>query len=128
MAGKSQQTEKPTARRLEKARKEGHFPVSKEFVNGVQFLVFLVLLSSYGRSWLSNLAATSRIVIASGFHVELTPQTLRELLYLMTTRLALPLLLAGAGLAGTGLAAHLVVTRLGFSFNKLAPDLTRINP
>ena len=32
MADKSQQTEKPTPRKLEKARKEGQFPVSKEFV------------------------------------------------------------------------------------------------
>src|SRR5436853_482893 len=128
MADKSQQTEKPTQRRLEKARKEGNFPVSKEFVNGVQFLVFLVLLAGYGRSWLANLTATSRIVIARGFHMELTPQTLRELLYLIATRLVSPLLLAGAALVGAGIATHLLVTRLGFSFNKLAPDLKRLNP
>src|SRR5258706_10922921 len=110
MADKSQQTEKPTQRRLDKARKEGNFPVSKEFVNGVQFLVFLVLLSSYGRSWLSNLTSTSRMVIARGFHVELTPQTLRDLLYLMTTRLVFPLMVGGAALISAGLAAHLMVT------------------
>jgi len=32
------------------------------------------------------------MVIARGFHVELTPQTLRDLLYLMTTRLVFPLM------------------------------------
>jgi flagellar biosynthetic protein FlhB len=128
MADKSQQTEKPTPRRLEKARTEGNFPVSKEFVNGVQFLVFLTLLSSYGTSWLANLTATSRMVITRGFHVELTPQTLRELLYLMTTRLVFPLMLAGAALVAAALATHLMVTRLGFSFSKLAPDLKRLNP
>ena len=127
-ADKTQQTEKPTARKLEKARKDGHFPVSKEFVNGVQFLVFLALLSSYGSYWLANLIETSRMVLARGFHTELTPAALRELLYLMTTRLVYPLMLAGAALAGTSLAVHLAVTRLGFSFNKLAPDLTRLNP
>src|SRR5258708_7718837 len=117
MADKSQQTEKPTPRRLERARREGNFPVSKEFVNGVQFLVFLVLLASYGRSWFSNLTATPRGVSAGGFDIELTPQTLRELLYLIGTRLVSPLLLAGAVLAGGGLATHLMVTRLGFSFH-----------
>src|SRR5438067_5545373 len=128
MADTGQRTEKPTPRRLEKARKEGHFPVSKDFVNGVQFLVFLVLVAAYGRSWLSNLTATSRMVIVRGFHTELTPATLRDLLYLMTTRLAAPLVLAGAGLVAVGLATHLMVTRLGFSFHKLAPDLKRLNP
>ena len=67
MADKSRQTEKPTPRKLEKARQEGQFPVSKEFVNGVQFLVFIWLLSNYGSLWLSNLVATSRIVLERGF-------------------------------------------------------------
>jgi len=128
MADKSQQTEKPTPRKLEKARKEGQFPVSKEFVNGVQFLVFIWLLANYGSLWLSNLVATSRIVLESGFHTELTPATLRELLYLLTVRLAYPMLQAGGLLLLTGLATHLAVTRLGFSFNKLAPDFSRLSP
>jgi flagellar biosynthesis protein FlhB len=128
MADKSQQTEKPTPRRLEKARKAGQFAVSKEFVAGVQFLVFVAMLASYGRTWLANLIETSRIVLHRGFHVELTPSILRELLYLMTMRLAFPMLAAGGVLVLVGLAAHLTVTRLGFSFKKLAPDLTRLNP
>ena len=70
MADKSSQTEKPTQRRLEKARKEGNFPVSKEFVNGIQFLVFLALLASYGGGWLANLTATSRLILTRSFHVD----------------------------------------------------------
>jgi len=128
MADKSQQTEKPTAKKLEKARKDGHFPVSKEFVGAVQFLVFVVLLGNYGASWLSKLTETSRMVMARGFHTELTPQTLRELLYVMTTRLVFPLIVGAAMLMGVSLGAHLAVTRLGFSFSKLAPDLKRLNP
>src|SRR6185503_756162 len=104
MADKSQQTEKPTARKLEKARKEGQFPVSKEFVNGIQFLVFLVLLASYGRGWLASAAGTSRMILSLGFRVELTPSVLQDLLYVMTTRLVFPLMLAGAALVGAGLA------------------------
>jgi len=128
MADKSQQTEKPTARKLEKARKEGQFPVSKEFVTSLQFLVFVVLLSNFGPSWLSKLVETSRMVLGRGFHVELTPAALRDLLVLMTMRLAYPMILAAAILVVASLATHLAVTRLGFSFNKLAPDLARLNP
>jgi flagellar biosynthetic protein FlhB len=128
MADKSQQTEKPTPRKLEKARTEGNFPVSKEFVASLQFLIFVVLLTNYGASWLSGLVDTSRLVLGRGFHSELTPVVLRELLFLMSRRLALPMLLAAAVLAFTSLAAHLMVTRLGFSFHKLTPDLARLNP
>jgi flagellar biosynthesis protein FlhB len=128
MADKSQQTEKPTQRKLEKARKEGQFPVSKEFVNGVTFLVFVLLLGSYGRSWLAGLVDTSKIVLHRSFRIELTPIVLRELLYVLGKRLVYPLMTAGAVLVGSSLAVHLMVTRLGFAFNKLAPDFARLNP
>jgi flagellar biosynthetic protein FlhB len=39
-----------------------------------------------------------------------------------------PLLTLGAALFGATLVAQLAVTRLGFSLNKLMPDLTRLNP
>ena len=128
MADKSQQTEKPTQRKLEKSRREGQFPVSKEFVNGVSFLVFVVLIGSYGRSWLAGLVDTSKIVLNRGFHAELTPIALRELLYVLGKRLIYPLMTAGALLVGSSLAMHLTVTRLGFAFNKLTPDFARLNP
>jgi flagellar biosynthesis protein FlhB len=128
MADKSSQTEKPTQRRLEKARKEGNFPVSKEFVNGVQFMVFLALLTNYGGAWLANLIATSRLILSQSFQLELTPIVVRQVLYLLSTRLVFPLMMAGGVLVVTGLATHLAVTRLGFSPDKLVPDLTRLNP
>jgi flagellar biosynthesis protein FlhB len=128
MSDKSQRTEKPTPRKLEKARKEGQFPVSRDFVSAIQFFVFLLLLSWYGRAWLADLVAASRMVMSSGFHVELTPESLRELLYLMATRVVTPLIFAGAALVGAGVAAHLTITRLGFSFKKLAPDFKRLSP
>ncbi len=128
MAERDQQTEKPTQRKLQKARKEGQFPVSKEFTGGVQFLVFVWLLGVYGPAWLSNLTVTARFVIDRGFHTEITPATLRELLSMMTSRLAFPMMLGGATLVGVGLAAHLMVTRLGFSVQKLAPDFSRLSP
>jgi flagellar biosynthetic protein FlhB len=128
MPDKSRQTEKPTQRKLEKARKEGQFPVSKEFVNGVSFLVFVLLLGSYGRGWLAGLVDTSKIVLHRSFHVELTPIVLRELLYVLGKRLVYPLMIAGGVMVVSSLAVHLMVTRLGFAFNKLAPDFARLNP
>ncbi len=44
-----QRTEQPTPRRLEKARKDGQFPVSKEFVSGFVFLAFVWLIGNQAR-------------------------------------------------------------------------------
>ena len=43
----SSKTEKPTGRRLEKARKEGQFASSRELVAAGQFLVFLAILQAW---------------------------------------------------------------------------------
>ena len=45
MADKSQQTEKASPRRIQKAREEGLFPAAKELVGGLQFLAFVMLLA-----------------------------------------------------------------------------------
>ena len=42
MADKSHQTEQATPRRLEKAREEGNYPSARQFVSGIQFLVFAI--------------------------------------------------------------------------------------
>jgi flagellar biosynthetic protein FlhB len=128
MAERDQQTEKPTQRKLQKSRKEGQFPVSKEFTGGVQFLVFVWLLGAYGPVWLSNLTVTARFVFNRAFHVDPTPAVLREMLSMLISRLAFPMIKGGAILAGVGLATHLMVTKFGFSVQKLAPDFSRLSP
>jgi flagellar biosynthetic protein FlhB len=128
MADKSQQTEKPTPRRLEKAREEGQFPVSREFVAGMQFLAFVVILGACSRQWLAGLVEASRFVMRRAFHAELSPRVLFELLHLLASRVAFPLLTAGAAVAAFSLLVHLAVTQLGFSLKKLAPDFTRLSP
>ena len=40
-----QKTEKPTQRRLNKAREEGNFPTARTFVGALQFVAFVALLS-----------------------------------------------------------------------------------
>lgn len=47
----SDRTEQPTQRRQDKARKEGNFPISREFVSAVHFVVFVWLLNAYGGEW-----------------------------------------------------------------------------
>src|SRR5215472_14175526 len=51
MADQAQRTEKATPRRLEKARREGRFAVSRELVSAVQFAAFAACLSWGARDW-----------------------------------------------------------------------------
>ena len=48
MPDQGQRTEKATKRKLDKARREGQFPSSREFLAALQFLTFAILLSAGG--------------------------------------------------------------------------------
>ena len=46
--------EKPTQRRLNKAREDGNYPSAKEFVSALQFMIFLGLLGTGGARWFAG--------------------------------------------------------------------------
>jgi flagellar biosynthesis protein FlhB len=123
-----QKTEQPTQRRLEKARKEGRFPISREFVSACQFLVFVWLMSVFGQEWFRRSGRDFRSALAAGFRPELTPTGLVQLFWTLALGNLVPLLLAGVALSVTILVAQIFTTQLGVSLNKLAPDFKRLNP
>ena len=128
MAENVQKTEQPTQRRLLKSREEGQFISSKEFVAGTQFLAFVFVLVTYSNEWFSALRQIMRHFLSVAFHGELTALTVTNHL----RDLVLPnlsMILMGAGvLLGASLAAQVATTQLGFAFNKLAPDFSRLDP
>ena len=128
MSDSSQRTEKPTPRRLEKARREGQFPVSREFVAGTQFLAFVWLLGAYGPGWFRSVEGLCRSWIQAAFTLDITPLNAHTLLIATIQSTAVPLGFAGLGIAAVSVATHLAITRFGIAGKKLAPDLTRLNP
>ena len=80
MADSGQRSEKPTQRRLEKARREGNFPASREFVSALQFLGFVALAGSFTSAWLIRMARLMRVLFARAFTIDLTPGELVTLL------------------------------------------------
>jgi flagellar biosynthetic protein FlhB len=128
MPDQGQRTEQPTKRRLEKARKEGRFAISREFVSAVQFLVFAWLLTSGFEGLVERERAFARSTLIEAFHVKLTEQTIVRAYHDVLFGLLLPILELGGGLAGMLLAAQLGSTQLGVALQKLAPDLSRLNP
>src|SRR5258707_15615835 len=98
MADSGQRTEQPTERRRDRARKEGNFPASREFVSSIQFLVFTALAASFGGAWFFGLLRTARGLFARAFSIELNARSLVALVYGAILPEFAPLLLGGAAL------------------------------
>ncbi len=127
MADKSQQTEKATPRRVEQARREGRFAVSREAVGALQFATFAALLAWFGAGYCSYMMESSRYLFRTAFTAELTAAELLRITRLLLFRDFLPLGLAGGVLLAVSLGAQLATTRLGVSSKGLAPNFKRLN-
>src|ERR1700677_793572 len=107
----SSRSEKPTARRLEKARGEGQFIVSKDLITAGQFLMFVMLFGSAFPAWFTGMKAMLRESLAAAFRGDLEITRVPGIARALIDRAFLPL----AGLAGasvlTAMAVHLSVTR-----------------
>lgn len=123
-----QRTEKPTKKRLLKAREEGTVPQARHFIAGVQFCIFVTLLNTKGGAWLNHSVQTFRAEVSRACSTEMTPAELMHLGSELLTACLLPMLTVGAGFIAVGLALQLAVTRFGFAPAKLVPDLQRLNP
>jgi len=128
MADSSNKTEQPTQRRIEKARKEGQLPVSREFVGSVQFAGFLALLFGLAPEWFDASRQWTRYLLKAGFELEASPTVVFGLLKNLSLHLALPMLAVGGLIALLTLATQLLTTGMGLSTSRLAPDLKRLNP
>src|SRR5215472_6416701 len=128
MADQSQKTEKPTQKRLEKARKEGQYATSRDFVGALQFLVAVVVLVTWAPDWFHDLQRTLRLEFLNAFKRDFNLQSLMDIGWVGARYALFPIFQAGAILVLVALAIQLGVTRFGFSFNRLTPKWSRINP
>ena len=124
----SNKSEKPTGRRLEKARNDGQFVSSRELVAATQFIVFLAIALGWFPGWLSGVKEMFRRSLAGAFHANLDLETLPGILSEMIRHAFLPLAVLGGLTTLASLSVHLAVTKLGFSLSKMTPDFKRFNP
>lgn len=128
MAGQDQRTEQPTPRRLEKARKDGNFPASREFIAAFVFLGFVWTAAGWAGQVVDASAELLRRSITRSFQTALTVGELhRAVLWIVSDTLASPLVIGGS-FSLLALLLHLAVTRLGVAWGKLRPDFSRLNP
>lgn len=128
MSERDQRTEKATPQRLKKAREEGKYPTSKEFVSGVQFAVFVVMLVWTAHPWSGSLLRGTRFMMRAAFSSELTAGGLSRIAFEAALFWLLPLGVAGLAMVATAVAAQIGVTGFGFASSKIAPDLSRLDP
>jgi flagellar biosynthetic protein FlhB len=124
----AQKSEEPTQRRLLKAREQGNFSSSRQFLSGTQFLVFVVILRTFGDKWLASLRLVMTVTLKQAFGPEMTLSNWVVILRDLSFRVGLPVVAAGGILALLTLCLQLGLTQMGFSFNKLAPDFKRLSP
>jgi flagellar biosynthetic protein FlhB len=120
--------EKPTQRRLNKAREDGNYPSAKEFVSALQFTIFLLLLGAGGARWFAGFRETARSLFTVGFKQDLLPADVTHMAWQLYWKHILPLLAAGLVIAIATLGLRLATTRFGLSLKKLTPDLSRLSP
>src|SRR5271166_1926099 len=115
----AQRTEQPTKRRLDKARKEGKFPASKEMIAAVQFVVFVALMGWWSPELLDRMRDLTRVLLDLAFRPTLTVQTVEGFYRAALEHVFVPILVAGAAIAFIALAAQLGATKLGISLQRL---------
>lgn len=123
-----QKTEQPTPRRLLKAREEGRFPVSREFVSAMQFLAFVAVLTWTANDWFSGACQITRFLLKRAFQSDLSAADTIALFRSLILSDLTPLLLAGGLLVCISVFANLIVTRMGFALSRLTPDFSRLDP
>jgi len=123
-----QRTEKPTKRRLDKAREEGDFPSSRDFTSSMQFLGFVTLVTLFGGAVLRSIEELMRKLFTLAFTFNFTVTGITTIARQVVAPQLVPLLIGGGILTAITVCAQLATTRLGISMKKLTPDFQRLNP
>jgi flagellar biosynthetic protein FlhB len=122
-----EKTEQATPRRLIKARKEGQFAASHDFVSGLQFTVFVILIAQTGPGLLATLKEVTRGVFIEAFRGDLGPAALIRILHEALSRGLTPLVYASGILMLSALAFQLSSTGFSFSLSRMAPKPSKFD-
>jgi len=122
-----EKTEQATPRRLIKARKEGQFAASHDFVSGLQFTVFVALIAQTGPSLLATLREVTRGLFIEAFRGDLGPATLIGILHEALSRALSPLVYASGILILTALAFQISSTGFSFSLERITPKASKFD-
>jgi len=128
MSDRDQRTEQATPHRLRKAREEGRFPVSREAVAAIQFLLFTCIVCGLSERWWLSCRHWMRESLALAFRPSWSQTDIVFLLHHHLAPRTWALAAAGVALLSAALLMQLAMTGFGFAGEKLSPDFNRLNP
>ena len=128
MSERDQRTEKPTQQRLKKAREEGKFPSSREFISGIQFAVFVAILLGTSGEWSDALARGARSLLHAAFASSVSISSVQRMAWGLFAAWFVPLALSGLAMVAMALGAQLAMTGFGLAPSKLTPEFSRLDP
>lgn len=123
-----EKNEKPTARRLDKARKQGQFPVSRDLLAGSHFMAALVVFDWTARTWLTNTSIRFETILGEAFAGDLTPARFNNLWMHQVVPGLVPLGGVALGLFFAMMALQLGFTQFVIGTGRLKPAWSRLNP
>jgi flagellar biosynthetic protein FlhB len=125
---RSQRTERPTGRRLKKAREKGQVARSSEIPGVLVLAGFLVFCHVFGASWLGKLEAYLATSLETLAGDELTPSSLMALLA-STASVTGALLVAPLGIcAAASIAGNLLQGPPPLTLAPLSPKWSKLDP
>jgi flagellar biosynthetic protein FlhB len=125
---RASRTEKPTGRRLDKARREGNVPRSQEVSQVLVLVAFLLFCHLFGGAWLARLEGLIAGVL-SGIDVgDMTPTQWIAAMTGIGWSAALLLFAPVGMMSAASLSGHLLQGTPPFSFEPLRPKLSRVDP
>ena len=123
-----ERTEPVSPERKEEFRERGQVAMSQELVAVFVLFVLIVYFTYYTPELVRSLTQSTRFFFAESANFHATPEWAMQLginVWFRILKMILPLFVVAGG---AGIAATLLQTRFNWSWEKLAPDFTRLNP
>jgi flagellar biosynthetic protein FlhB len=125
---KSQQTEEPTAKRLEQAREHGDVVKSTELTAFILLGGGTLAIAMFGKFAAVGLARTLSLFLEQPDVMSVDGQGLAAIMRLLLPQIAFTLGPFFAVMIAAALAGHVLQARPGFSIDKIIPDFSKVSP
>ena len=125
---KSQQTEDPTAKRLEQAHEHGDTVKSSELSTFILLGGGTLAIAMFGKYAALSLARSLTLFLQQPDAMSVDGAGLTAMMRLLLPKIAFAVAPFFAVMIAGGLAGHMLQSRPNFSFDKIVPDFSKVSP
>jgi flagellar biosynthetic protein FlhB len=125
---KSQQTEEPTAKRLEQAREGGDVVKSTELTTFILLGGGTLAIAMFGKYTALSLARCLTLFLQQPDAMGVDGASLRAMAAMLLPKIAMAVAPFFAMMIAAGLGGHMLQSRPSFSLDKIAPDFSKVSP